>query len=86
MTRSLTTAVKNHLATNEIKPVHLITIGFGTPQNITDSIKKSIKISQYQEQKLKIQAPPSIAGPLPQDRLGPIFLFFSEIVDITGDQ
>ena len=24
MTRSLTTAVKNHLATNEIKPVHLV--------------------------------------------------------------
>ena len=38
MTRSLTTAVKNHLATNEIKPVHLITIGFGTPQNITDCV------------------------------------------------
>ena len=38
MTRSLTTAVKNHLATNEIKPVHLITIGFGTRQNITDCV------------------------------------------------
>ena len=38
MTRSLTTAVKNHLATNEIKPAHLITIGFGTPQNITDCV------------------------------------------------
>ena len=38
MTRSLSTAVKNHLATNEIKPVHLITIGFGTPQNITDCV------------------------------------------------
>ena len=38
MTRSLTTAVKNHLATNEIKPVHLITIGFGTPQNLTDCV------------------------------------------------
>ena len=38
MTRSLTTAVKNHLATNEIKPVHLITSGFGTPQNITDCV------------------------------------------------
>ena len=38
MTRNLTTAVKNHLATNEIKPVHLITIGFGTPQNITDCV------------------------------------------------
>ena len=38
MTRSLTTAVKNHLATNEIRPVHLITIGFATPQNITDNV------------------------------------------------
>jgi len=38
MTRNLTTAVKNHLATNEIKPVHLITIGFATPQNITDCV------------------------------------------------
>ena len=38
MTRSLTSGVKTHLATNEIKPVHLITIGFGTPQNITDCI------------------------------------------------
>ena len=38
MTRSLTTAVKNHLATNEIKPIHLVTIGFGTPVNITDCI------------------------------------------------
>ena len=38
MTRSLSTAVKNHLATNEIKPVHLITIGFATPQNITDCV------------------------------------------------
>ena len=36
MTRSLTTAVKNELATNDIRPVHLITIGFGTPVNITD--------------------------------------------------
>lgn len=36
MTRSLTTAVKNQLATNDIRPVHLITIGFGTPVNITD--------------------------------------------------
>ena len=36
MTRSLTTAVKNQLATNDIRPVHLITIGFGTPINITD--------------------------------------------------
>ena len=38
MTRSLTSGVKTHLATNEIKPVHLITIGFNTPQNITDCI------------------------------------------------
>ena len=36
MTRSLTTAIKNELATNDIRPVHLITIGFGTPVNITD--------------------------------------------------
>ena len=36
MTRSLTTAVKNQLATNDIRPVHLITIGFSTPVNITD--------------------------------------------------
>ena len=37
MTRSLTTAVKNELATNEIRPIHLITIGFATPVNITDN-------------------------------------------------
>ena len=36
MTRALTTAIKTQLATNDIKPVHLITIGFGTPVNITD--------------------------------------------------
>jgi hypothetical protein len=36
MTRSLTTAIKNELATNDINPVHLITIGFGTPVNLTD--------------------------------------------------
>jgi hypothetical protein len=36
MTRSLTTALKNELATNDIRPIHLITIGFGTPINITD--------------------------------------------------
>ncbi len=36
MARTLTTAVKNQLASNEIRPVHLITIGFGTPVNITD--------------------------------------------------
>lgn len=38
MTRTLTTAVKNHLATNEIKPIHLVNIGFGTPVNLTDCI------------------------------------------------
>ena len=36
MTRSLTSAVKTELATNDIRPIHLITIGFGTPVNITD--------------------------------------------------
>ena len=36
MTRSLTTAIKTALATNDIRPVHLITIGFSTPINITD--------------------------------------------------
>ena len=36
MTRALTTAVKNQLATNDINPVHLISIGFSTPVNITD--------------------------------------------------
>jgi len=36
MTRSLTTAVKNELATNDVRPIHLITIGFSTPVNITD--------------------------------------------------
>ena len=36
MTRSLTTAIKNELATNDIRPIHLITIGFATPVNITD--------------------------------------------------
>jgi hypothetical protein len=37
MTRALTTAVKNELATNEIRPIHLVTISFGTPVNITDN-------------------------------------------------
>ena len=37
MTRALTTAVKNELATNEIRPIHLITIGFSTPVDITDN-------------------------------------------------
>ena len=36
MPRSLTSAVKTELATNDIRPVHLITLGFGTPVNITD--------------------------------------------------
>ena len=36
MTRALTTAIKNELATNDIRPIHLITIGFSTPINITD--------------------------------------------------
>ena len=36
MTRSLTTAVKNELLTNDIRPIHLITLGFDTPINITD--------------------------------------------------
>ena len=36
MSRSLTTAIKNELATNDIRPVHLISIGFATPVNITD--------------------------------------------------
>ena len=36
MSRSLTTAIKNELATNDIRPIHLISIGFSTPVNITD--------------------------------------------------
>jgi hypothetical protein len=36
MTRNLTSTVKTELATNDIRPVHLITIGFSTPVNITD--------------------------------------------------
>tara|TARA_R100000353_G_scaffold111758_1_gene80113 strand:- start:303 stop:869 length:567 start_codon:yes stop_codon:yes gene_type:complete len=38
MARTLTTAVKNELATNNISPIHLLTIGFSTPVNITDCI------------------------------------------------
>ena len=38
MARTLTTAVKNELATNNISPIHLLTIGFSTPENITDCI------------------------------------------------
>ena len=37
MTRTLTTAVKNELLTNEIRPVHLLTIGFSTPVILTDN-------------------------------------------------
>jgi hypothetical protein len=29
-------SIKNELATNDIRPIHLITIGFSTPVNITD--------------------------------------------------
>ena len=36
MTRTLTTAIKNQLATNDIRPAHLITIDFDTPVNLTD--------------------------------------------------
>ena len=36
MSRSLTTAIKNALATNDIRPFHLLTIGFSTPVNFTD--------------------------------------------------
>ena len=36
MTRALTTAVKNEIATNDIRPIHLITIGFSTPIHFTD--------------------------------------------------
>ena len=36
MTRSTNIINKKELATNDIRPVHLITIGFGTPVNITD--------------------------------------------------
>ena len=36
MTRNLTTAIKNALATNDIRPFHLLTIGFSTPVNFTD--------------------------------------------------
>ena len=37
MARTLTTALKNELLTNEIVPFHLLTIGFSTPVNITDN-------------------------------------------------
>ena len=37
MPRTLATALQNELATNNVQPVHLITISFGTPVNITDA-------------------------------------------------
>ena len=37
MARTLTKALKNELLTNEIRPVHLLSIGFATPVNITDN-------------------------------------------------
>jgi len=36
MARTLTTAVKNELLTGQIRPVHLIEIGFSTPVYLTD--------------------------------------------------
>ena len=36
MSRSLTTAIKNELSQNKIRPVHLITINFDTPVDLTD--------------------------------------------------
>ena len=36
MTRNLTSSIKTALATNDIRPVHLLTIGFSTPVNLTD--------------------------------------------------
>ena len=53
MTRSLTTATKNELATNNINPVHLITIGFSTPVNISDCsfpLTSSVSGSSVQKQ------------------------------------
>ena len=54
MTRSLTSAVKTELATNDIRPVHLITLGFGTPVNITMSLTfkehNPINHEDYQQQ------------------------------------
>ena len=37
MARTLTTAVKNELLTGEIRPIHLIEIGFSTPVYLTDN-------------------------------------------------
>jgi len=36
MTRNLTSSIKTALATNDIRPFHLLTIGFSTPVNFTD--------------------------------------------------
>ena len=36
MARGLTTAVKNELATQKIRPIYLVSIGFPTPTNITN--------------------------------------------------
>jgi len=36
MTRNLTTALKNELATYVLRPVHLFTFGFSTPANLTN--------------------------------------------------
>jgi hypothetical protein len=36
MARTLTTAVKNELLTGQIRPIHLIEIGFSTPVYLTD--------------------------------------------------
>jgi len=37
MTRTLETAVKNELSSNNIRPVHLISLNFSTPVHITDN-------------------------------------------------
>ena len=37
MTRNLTSSIKTALATNDIRPFHLLTINFSTPVNFTDS-------------------------------------------------
>jgi hypothetical protein len=37
MARTLTTAVKNELLTGQIRPIHLIEIGFSTPVYLTDN-------------------------------------------------
>ena len=37
MTRALTTAIKNQLATSDIRPFHLVTIGFATPVYLTEN-------------------------------------------------